>query len=427
MNDDPVGKLVKATSGQLRFEYDDSWMGNRSGRPISMSMPLSDKVYSGSVVENYFENLLPDNVSIRNRIQAKFRAATNSGFDLLWHVGADCVGAIQIVPEGAIPSDVRSVQAIPLTDTEIATTLKNYKTLPLGMNLNDDFRISIAGAQEKTALLLHEGRWCRPVGATPTSHIFKLPIGKIAHSGMDLTESVENEWVCHLILREFGLPVAKTDIAVFEDMKVLSVERFDRRWSEDHSWLIRLPQEDMCQALNIPPAAKYESDGGPGIVQIMDFLLASSSTREDRYRFMKTLVLFYLLGAIDGHAKNFSIFLRPAGNYSLTPSYDVMSAYPLVAKNQLHTKQLKMAMAVRGNNKHYAWDHILLRHWFSSAKACHFDTDEMESIVNEVFDLKDRVKQKVVEIAETKLTSDQMNEVVYSIFGFMEIALGRLK
>ena len=426
MNGEHVGHLTKATTGQLRFEYVDSWLNSSASRPLSMSMPLPGKVYTGAVVENFFENLLPDNVSIRNRIQAKFGASSNSGFDLLWHIGGDCVGAIQILPEDAVVSDVRKISATPLSESEIATTLRNYRTMPLGMNENDDFRISMAGAQEKTALLFLDGRWCRPVGSTPTSHIFKLPIGKIEHSNMDLTDSVENEWICHLILKEFGIPIADTGIETFDDMKVLVIKRFDRRWSDDKSWLIRLPQEDVCQALNIPPALKYESDGGPGMESIMKFLLGSSDAMSDRRRFMKIQILFFLMGAIDGHAKNFSIYLQPGGLYCLTPSYDVMSAYPLLAKKQLLPQKIKMAMAVRGKSKHYNWDHILRRHWSSSANYCQFPDEEIDAIVNELIGMKDSLKERVMSQAASVLRPEHMESAVIPILSFMDRAFERI-
>jgi serine/threonine-protein kinase HipA len=126
---------------------------------------------------------------------------------------------------------------------------------------------------------------------------------------------------------------------------------------------------------------KYESDGGPGIKDIMNILMASSSARNDRFIFMKTVFVFWLLGAIDGHAKNFSIFLNPKGAFSLTPMYDVMSAYPLIVKKQIAKQKIKMAMAVRGKSVHYEWDRIQLRHWISTAKLCRFPQSEMEMII----------------------------------------------
>ncbi len=394
MNGERVGTLTRTANGRLEFSYAQSWIASSSGRPLSLSMPLAEQVYTGDRVENYFDNLLPDSLPIRNRIQKNFRAATNKGFDLLWHIGRDCVGALQLLP-AAVKADVQKIEAEPLSDIEIAATLRNYRTMPLGMSDDKDFRISIAGAQEKTALLNLSGRWHRPLGATPTSHIFKLPIGHIEHSGIDLSDSVENEWLCHMILKAFDLPVADTEILSFAGTKALVVKRFDRRWATDKSWLIRLPQEDMCQALNIPPALKYEEDGGSGFLQIMDLLLGSTESFADRCLFLTANLVFWLLAAIDGHAKNFSMFLLPGGGFKLTPLYDVISAFPLVAKKQLEQRRLKMAMALTGKNRHYDWNAILYRHWLSTAKACRFPTDEMEKIIAEILDRMDQVIAEV--------------------------------
>ena len=202
MNGIKVGRLSRSANGKLAFSYDASWLRSQSGRPLSLSMPMTAQGYSGDIVENYFDNLLPDSQPIRNRIQKRFGARSNRGFDLLWHVGRDCAGAIQLFPVD-IHLDVQKTESERLSDAAIAEIIKNYQTMPLGMREDKDFRISIAGAQEKTAFLKLKDEWHLPLGTTPTSHIFKLPIGHIEHSGVDLSDSVENEWLCHKILKKF--------------------------------------------------------------------------------------------------------------------------------------------------------------------------------------------------------------------------------
>ena len=131
-----------------------------------------------------------------------------------------------------------------------------------------------------------------------------------------MSDSVENEWLCGQILAEFGLAVAKSEIAKFEDQQALVVERFDRVWSEARSFWLRLPQEDMCQARGLPPHMKYENDGGPGIVNIATLLRASVTPEQDVECFLKAQLIMWLLAATDGHAKNFSIRLMPGGRFS---------------------------------------------------------------------------------------------------------------
>ena len=393
INGERVGSLFFSSTGQMQLTYDQSWLQSENGRPLSLSLPLGHHPLSGKTVENFFDNLLPDNDAIRRRIQTRFGVASDRCFDLLWHIGRDCVGAVQLLPETEEPPGIGGITATPLTDAGIAETLRNYRTVPLGMQQDTDFRISLAGAQEKTALLWHDNRWCRPTGVTPTSHIFKLPIGQTPR--ISLADSVENEWLCHMILKEYGIPVADARIATFEDVKVLVVERFDRRTSTDGSWIIRLPQEDMCQALGVPPVFKYEEDSGPGIRKIMDLLLGSESATADRRLFMKAQVLFWLIGAIDGHAKNFSIYLLSQGGYRMTPLYDVMSAWPIVVRKELHPRQLKMAMSVDGKNKHYYRHEILGRHWSSMARLSRFPEEELHTVFRELLDPMEEVITRV--------------------------------
>jgi serine/threonine-protein kinase HipA len=404
----------------MQLVYDNSWLISENSRPLSLSLPLGHHPRSGIAVESFFDNLLPDNDAIRKRIQTRFGAANDRCFDLLWHIGRDCVGAVQLLPETEEPTPVMSIAADPLTDAEIAGTLKNYRSMPLGMQNKSDFRISIAGAQEKTALLWHDNHWCRPHSSTPTTHIFKLPIGQTPR--INLSDSVENEWLCHRILKEYDIPVANVEICMFEDIKALVVERFDRRMSQDGSWIIRLPQEDMCQALAVPPVFKYEEDGGPGIGRIMDLLLGSENSSADRRMFMKAQVLFWLLGAIDGHAKNFSIYLLPRGGYRMTPLYDVMSAYPIVARKDIHPREMKMAMSVDGKNKHCSWNGILRRHWSSMSRKARFPEGELESIINELLDPMEAV---ISSIAST-LPSEFPSGVAEPIFNGMREAKLRI-
>lgn len=395
MNGQRVGTLQRDSSGRLGFAYDSEWLASEQSRPISLSIPLGTRMYSGMEVEYFFENLLPDSIPLRNRIQARFRAESNRSFDLLWHIGRDCVGALQLLPEEDAVN-VRNVETKPLTTHEIATILRNYQTQPLGMNPKEDFRISIAGMQEKTALLWFNQKWQLPLGATPTSHIFKLPIGQLPYSPIDLSDSVENEWFCLQILKAYGFSAANAEIHTFEDLKVLVVERFDRRWARDHSWLMRLPQEDLCQAFGVPSAHKYESDGGPGITRIMDLLLGATDSWADRQTFFKLHLLFWLLAAVDGHAKNFSIFLLAGGGYRLTPVYDVMSAYPLLSKNQMSRQKLKMAMGLQGKSKCYRWNQVLHRHWLSTAKQSRFPVSAAESMIQETLQRMDAVLEQVI-------------------------------
>lgn len=364
LNGRHVGRLRKATSGAIDFTYDADWLNWESALAVSLSMPLREERYVGAPVSHVFDNLLPDNDKIRALVAAKVGAHDTDAYTLLAALGRDCVGALQFLPEGADPGPVGAINGQPVSDADIADILNNLASAPLGLEPEDDFRISIAGAQEKTAFLRHEGQWLRPTGTTPTTHIFKPQIGQLPN-GIDLSNSVENEFFCLDVLRRYGLPTAGAEMARFGERPVLIIERFDRLLTRDGR-LLRLPQEDMCQALTVPWTLKYERDGGPGVVSILGLLRDGDGGRKDQETFLTANVLFWLLGATDGHAKNFSIFLYPQSGYRLTPLYDVLSAQPSLDAHQIRQGQMKLAMAL-GDRRHYRINDIAPRHVVQSA------------------------------------------------------------
>ncbi len=181
-----------------------------------------------------------------------------------------------------------------------------------------------------------DGRWFKPTGTTATTHILKPQIGQLPN-GIDLSNSVENEYLCLKLLGAFGVPAANVEIAEFGGRRTLIIERFDRLWTRDGR-LLRLPQEDTCQALSIAPTKKYQSDGGPGMVEIINLLKGSDTPDTDIATFMRANIIFWILGATDGHAKNFSVFLGPGGRFRMTPLYDVLTAQPSLDADQILRK-----------------------------------------------------------------------------------------
>lgn len=172
------------------------------------------------MVASYFDNLLPDNDRIRERLSRRFKTKNAGAFSLLEAIGRDCVGAVQLLPESTAPVGWNRVDCDALSERQIVAVLNAVPAdgEPGSGSWGDDdlFRISIAGAQEKTAFVKVNGRWCRHHGATPTTHIFKLPLGLAGGSRrVDLSNSVQNEWVCTQIISELGLPVAPTTMATF--------------------------------------------------------------------------------------------------------------------------------------------------------------------------------------------------------------------
>ena len=372
MNGERVGTWQRTRTGGHRFVYEASWLASDRVRPLSLSLPITpDRTVAGPVVANFFDNLLPDDERIRRRASARFKVGSTDVFELLQAIGRDCVGAVQLLPPEQPPTGFDRVEYETMDDQAVARHLRGVAAEPgLGPDQDPDgLRISIAGAQEKTALLRVDGQWCRPLGATPTTHILKLALGLVGGRRLDLTHSVYNEWLCAQLLRELGLPVAVTDIATFGDETVLAVARFDRQWLEgpDNAprWIARIPQEDFCQVLGVSSHDKYESQRGPGMAQCLQVLRSSRTAAADIRHFLCAQLAFWLLAATDGHAKNFSIFLLPGGGYRMTPLYDVISVWPVIGHGPdlVAWQEAKLAMAVRSRNVHYELARIQTRHW----------------------------------------------------------------
>ncbi|ODT56867.1 hypothetical protein ABS71_21165 [bacterium SCN 62-11] len=228
---------------------------------------------------------------------------------------------------------------------------------PILRCLRQHFRVALAGTSEKTALLYYQDQWRFPTHSTATTHIFKLG------------PSTENEWLCHLILRAYGVACARAKLVPVGDMLALAVERFDRRWCAQGMRLLRVPVEDVCQALGIAAERKYEVT----IKQVLDLLLGSSQGQRDREEFLRRQILFWMLGACDGHAKNFSLFLEAHGRFHLAPCYDVVSHYPDPGK---------MAMAVGGEHE---WARIDRKHWLATARQCRLQ-NQLPGIVRQLVD-----------------------------------------
>jgi serine/threonine-protein kinase HipA len=382
-----VGRLRRQASGAIDFQYDGTWLAWEHALPVSLSLPLREDRFVGDPVIAVFDNLLPDNDQIRRRLAERVRADGYDAYSLLAAVGRDCVGALQFLPDGEDPGPVGSISGRPLADKDIAEILGDLKRTPLGVDESEEFRISLAGAQEKTALLYWQDKWQVPHGTTATTHILKPEIGKLAN-GIDLSKSIENEHLCMRLTAAFGLPTAQTQMREFDGKRAFVVERFDRVWTRDNR-LLRLPQEDCCQALSVPPPRKYEPDGGPGIGDILELLKASDEPEADQRQFLKAQIVFWLLGATDGHAKNFSIFLLPGGRFRLTALYDVMSAQPNVDAGQIRHNRMKLAMAV-GDKRHYVIDSIMPRHFLQTAEKCGVPAPLVQGILDEIGNAAER-------------------------------------
>jgi serine/threonine-protein kinase HipA len=397
INGRQVGSLSKESDGAIRFAYDQEWLDWEHAFAISLSLPLRETLWTGASVTAVFENLLPDNPDIRRKVAERTGAAGTDAYSLLEEIGRDCVGAMQFLQEDEDRDSSPRLDGEEVSEEEIERILAGLARAPLGMDMEDEFRISVAGAQEKTALLLKDGQWMRPSGTTPTTHLLKPQLGEIptASGIIDMKASVDNEHYCLTLLEEFGLEVARTWIETFGERRVLVVERFDRRW-RGAADLLRLPQEDCCQALGVPPARKYQSHGGPSAVDILGLLQRADRPLDDQRDFLKCLILFWLIGATDGHAKNFSLFLRPGGRYGLTPIYDVLSAQPAFDRRQIPNNRYKLAMSA-GSSRKYRIREIAGRHFVQTAREAGMGKTLITMVIHDILNLAGSAPARALE------------------------------
>jgi serine/threonine-protein kinase HipA len=423
INNRLVGRFDKEPSGAVSFQYDQSWLDWQHAFAVSLSLPLRAAAYRGAPVTAVFDNLLPDRADIRRRVAERTGAEGTDPYSLLARIGRDCVGAMQFLPDGEVADPGGGIQGELLGEKDIEKLLADLKAVPLGIDPDQQFRISIAGAQEKTALLRHEGKWLRPAGSTPTTHILKPQLGEIpSSSGMiDMTASVDNEHYCLALLGAFGLAVAHTEIAMFGKRRVLVVERFDRQWLSDGR-LLRVPQEDCCQALGVASSQKYQNEGGPTAVDIIRLLGASDNPSADQKAFLASQLIFWLIGATDRHAKNFSLFLRPGGGFKLTPFYDVLSVQGAVDRGQLNHKSFRLAMSA-GRNRHYRIDEVLGRHFVQTAKTAGLGPTVVEQVL---VDIRDKAVD-APDIARAAMPDDFAGDIHDSIRNAIAARLPRLE
>ncbi|MDR2014976.1 MAG: type II toxin-antitoxin system HipA family toxin [Azoarcus sp.] len=424
-----VGLWTIPARGEMELRYDADWVHADIGRPLSLSLPfnLQNLPLKGEKVANYFDNLLADSDAIRRRVAERFKTGSTDPFDLLKAIGRDCMGAVQLLNENEAPKDFDRIEGAPLSETDIERHLietVSPQAFAVGRAPDADFRISLAGAQEKTAFLWWKGQWLAPRGATPTSHIFKLPLGLMGGRRADFSTSVDNEWLCLRLLKAYGLNVADAHIATFGQQRVLVVERFDRRLAPNGQWLMRLPQEDFCQVEGCSPLRKYENEGGPGLKALFATLRQSVNAGADMKTLMAAQVLFWLLRAPDGHAKNFSIQLLPRGHFQLTGLYDVMSAWPVLGDgpNQWSPREIKLAMALLGKSRHYEIRDIQRRHFNSTAQKVGYGPTA-EPIIEE---LLARTPAVIAEV-QADLPQDFSPRVADSILGGLEQAAKALE
>ena len=363
------GRVHRDARGRLTFIYSDEWRKATDAYPLSLSMPLGAKEHGRSVIEAFLWGLLPDNERVIDRWAAKFQVSARNVFALISQVGEDCAGAVQFVTPDRL-SAMRSGKEDKvewLDESDIAKRLQALRADHAAWRLpRDTGQFSLAGVQPKTALLLQNGRWGIPSGRLPTTHILKPPTGRFdGHA--------ENEHICLMLARSFGMPTAQSKVMRFKDEIAIVIERYDRLHKGND--IVRVHQEDICQARGIMPTKKYQNEGGPSAFDIIELLRTYSTDRQDDLdTFVAALGFNWLIAGTDAHAKNFSLLLG-GRRVRLAPLYDVASILPY---DEFDLRKVKLAMKIGGE---YKLSLIGLRQWQKFAREVRVEADELVKLL----------------------------------------------
>ncbi len=365
LDEKEVGRVQKDARGRLRLFYDDEWRKAADAYPLSLSMPLGSKEYSRSIIEAFLWGLLPDNEHVLARWGSKFQVSPRNVFALVSHVGEDCAGAVQFVTPERLDAirGGKEDKVDWLDEADVAKRLKTLREDHAAWRLpRDTGQFSLAGAQPKTALLWQNNKWGVPSGRIPTTHILKPPTGQFdGHA--------ENEHICLMLARGLGLPTAQSRVMRFKDEIAIVIERYDRQQVGND--IIRVHQEDICQARAIMPTKKYQNEGGPSALDIVELLRTYSTDREaDLQTFIAAVGFNWIIGGTDAHAKNFSLLLS-GRRIRLAPLYDIASILPY---DEFDLRKVKLAMKIGGE---YRLTQIGLREWQKFAREVRVDADEL--------------------------------------------------
>lgn len=363
----PLGELERRGPSRYRFTYAPLALEeHKEGATVlSASLPVRPSAFTPSQAAPFFEGLLPEG-AVRTAIAHSLRLSEEDGFGLLEQLGADCAGAVALLPPDQLPTTgIGRLRT--LDNQQLARLIEELPRHPLGIDpAADGVRLSLGGIQHKLVLadssavgIFGRGRvltpFSQPLEGAPSTCLLKPELGPYE-------DLVCNEAYCMRVAGRVGLGVADTSMMQVASTPCLYVRRFDRI-GEGFGQVIRVHQEDMCQALGVMPAAKYEENGGPSVAEIVELLrrVRGPFMARDINDFIHVVLVNFLLGNSDAHGKNFALLYAPKEGIRLAPLYDLVSTavYPDVTD--------RMAMAIGGVFEPAAVD---LEAWRQLADEC---------------------------------------------------------
>lgn len=309
-----IGVLVQ-NQGHLAFHYDRAWLLAPDRHPLSLSLPLRETPFDDAATRTWFGNLLPEGDAL-TAVARRLGRSTGDTFGLLVDLGGECAGAVSLIPPEAEISQQGDYQR--WSDDELLSLASADPPPPL-LAGETGGRLSLAGAQNKVPVYVDDTGWFKCIGTWATTHILKPPI----RSAIPLPHTVENEAFCMQLAERLGLVVPQAEIRMIRDQSFYLVERYDRIRRDGR--VVRLHQEDTCQALGIEANLKYEESGGPTLAVIWRLLRNfSAAPAVDARQLLRWISFNFLIGNADAHGKNLSLLYDSDGSVRLAPFYDLL-------------------------------------------------------------------------------------------------------
>ncbi len=313
LNSTWAGQLSRDETGRLGFSYREAFLHSPGATPLSRHLPLQAEVFADQATRAFFANLLPEG-AVLDQVVRRLGLSRDNIFGLLEQMGGDCAGAVSVFRPGQAPITDGTYRRV--TGEELSTILTELPSHPFLAD-EEGVRLSLAGAQNKLPVFYDGSDFLIPKGEAPSSHILKTAI-------RELENTVANEAFCMALARAVGVPVPAAGVVELGGAQVYMIERYDRRRLATGQ-VVRLHQEDFCQALGVVPALKYESEGGPGVRDVFTLVRDwSTEPLPDTEALLRWFLFNFLIGNADAHGKNLS-FLYDQGAVRLAPFYDLLS------------------------------------------------------------------------------------------------------
>lgn len=401
-----VGWLIQKDTGQLQFSYDVGWIQSADAQPVSQSLPLRTEPFGYRECRPFFAGLLPE-AEKRDVIARVLGVTPRNDFILLDRLGGECAGAITFVGAGdAPPRAPTEADYRILSEEELARTLRGLPERPL-LAGEEGVRLSLAGAQDKLPVLVVNKEVVLPLHGAPSSHILKTRIRRFQ-------DTVQNEAFCLGLADRLGLHVVPAEVRHAKDEPYLLVGRYDRVRTADGG-LVRLHQEDFCQALGVPPELKYQNEGGPSLVDCFALVRrASSRPAVDLIRLLDHVIFNFLVGNHDAHGKNHSFVYTDRGT-ELAPLYDVVSTavYPDLSD--------RLAMTIGDK---YRSNEVLPRHWDRFARDAGL---AVPMVRRRVLDIAQRMTEVSHEVADVLDRQEHGSPIIARIIDLVNTRSAKLR